>query len=96
MILKPSEIPESTGNIGYRAHHFEPVWGEREENCIKFDEVRTDDLPFEKNYYFAPEKGAEGEDLICWFVQGEEQRTIEERGLPDYLKIDEKKVLLME
>ena len=87
------EIPEWVGHIGYRAHHFEPVWGEKQENCIRFDLARIDELPFEKNYYIRAEKG---DDLICWFVQGEEQRIVEERGLPDYLKIDQEKLMLLE
>ena len=59
-------------SIGYRAHYFEPVWGDRQENCIDFDLARVDDLPFEKNYYIKPHE--DSGDLICWFVQGEEQR----------------------
>ena len=124
------EIPEWVGRIGYRAHYFEPVWGERQENCIRFDLVRIDDLPFEKNYYIKPEtepdesetahfedeqtnghagsdpaenpvKGHEGtsaaaENLLCWFVQGEEQRIVEERGLPDYLKLNEDSIMFLE
>ena len=91
------EIPEWAGRIGYRAHHFEPVWGERQENCIRFDLIRTDDLPFEKNYYIRPESAAyDPDDLLCWFVQGEEQRVVEERGFPDFLRINEDRVLFLE
>ena len=101
------KIPEWLGHIGYRAHYFEPVWGEREENCIRFDLVRVDDLPFEKNYYIGPERkesyntdmestGRSHDDLLCWFVQGEEQKIIEKRGLPDYLRLSEENILLLE
>ena len=91
------EIPVKTQHIGYRAHYFEPVWGERRENCIRFDLARIDDLPFEKNYYFRPEREGCGEDdYICWFVQGEEQRILTERGLPDYLQLREDAILLLE
>ena len=86
------EIPSDITSIGYRAHCFEPVWGERQENCIRFDLLRTDDLPFEKNYYI---RTVNDESPVCWFVQGEEQRIIDERGLPDYLKIKEEQVLLL-
>ena len=98
-------VPEWAGRIGYRAHHFEPVWGEREENCISFDLARTDDLPFEKNYYIRSETAAaadsdasasSSDELLCWFVQGEEQRKVEERGFPDYLRFREERILLLE
>ena len=87
------EVPPSVRCIGCRAHHLEPVWGERQDNCIKCDVVRVDDLPFEKNYYI---RTLRDDDPLCWFVQGEEQRLIEERGLPDYLKIGEDDILLLE
>ena len=86
------EVPVDTTFIGYRSHCFEPVWGEAEENCIRCDLERVDDLPFEKNYYI---KSLKEDDPICWFVQGEEQRVIEERGLPDYLKMSEENILLL-
>ena len=96
-------VPADTKVIGYRAHYFEPVWGERRPNCIRFDLARIDDLPFEKNYYIRPEQEGgkdnrspvSDDDLICWFVQGEEQKTIEEKGLPDYLRLREDAVLYL-
>ena len=87
------EVPYSTHNIGFRAHCFEPVWGSRQQNCIKCDVVRADDLPFEKNYYIRTLKD---DEPLCWFVQGEEQRVIEEKGLPDYLRLAEDDILLLE
>ena len=97
-------IPEGTKHIGYRAHYFIPIWGEREDNCIRFDLAREDVLPFERNYYVYPETERNGQetydisydDLLCWFVQGEEQRILEERGMPDYLKLKEEHILLLE
>ena len=107
------EVPEWTGNIGYRAHYFEPVWGDRQENCIEFNLVRIDDLPFERNYYIRPERAADrfaddtiageasgahahaDDNLICWFVQGEEQRILDEIGLPDWLMLKEESILLL-
>lgn len=86
------EIPEGTKSIGYRAHYFEPVWGDKQEGCIKFDLARVDDLPFEKNYYIRPEGGSR---LICWFVQSDQQRTIDERGHPDYLRLSESAILFL-
>lgn len=86
------DIPADITSIGYRAHNFSPVYGERQENCIRFDLMRVDDLPFEKNYYIrTPDINAP----LCWFVQGEEQRILEERGLPDYLKMNEDDILLL-
>lgn len=85
-------IPADITSIGYRAHNFSPVYGEKQENCIRFDLMRVDDLPFEKNYYIrTPDINAP----LCWFVQGEEQRTLEKRGLPDYLRIEEEHILLL-
>ncbi len=85
-------IPADITSIGYRAHNFSPVYGEKQENCIRFDLMRVDDLPFEKNYYIrTPDINAP----LCWFVQGEEQRILEERGLPDYLKMNEDDILLL-
>lgn len=92
------EIPIGTAYIGYRAHFFEPVWGERQENCIAFNLARVDDLPFEKNYYIRPERSADSSDenLICWFVQGEEQKKLDEKGLPDYLKLNESGIMFLQ
>lgn len=87
------EVPPGISCVGFRAHSFEPVWGERQENCVKFDLLRVDDLPFEKNYYLrTPDRDAP----LCWFVQGEEQKKLAERGLPDYLRLNEKDILLLE
>ena len=86
------EVPADTAYIGYRAHCFEPVWGDGQENCIKCELEKVDDLPFEKNYYI---KSLKENEPVCWFVQGEEQRVIEERGLPDYLRMKEENILLL-
>lgn len=84
-------VPSSVNCVGYRAHCFEPVWGGRQKNCISCDIVRVDDLPFEKNYYIR----TPGDDPLCWFVQGEEQKIIDKKGLPDYLKLEENDILLL-
>ena len=86
------DIPADITSIGYRAHNFSPVYGEKQENCISFDLMRVDDLPFEKNYYI---RTLNDDAPLCWFVQGEEQRILEERGLPDYLKMNEDDILLL-
>ena len=87
------KVPDTVHCIGYRAHRFEPVWGGMQDNCVKCDVVRVDDLPFEKNYYI---RTLMEDEPLCWFVQGEEQRIINERGLPDYLKLAEDDILLLE
>ena len=86
-------VPGSTRFIGYRAHCFEPVWGGRQDNCMKVDIERVDDLPFEKNYYI---RTLSEYEPVCWFVQGEEQRTVKEKGIPDWLKLTEDNILLLE
>lgn len=50
------EIPETCTSIGYRAHDFIPVWGERGENCLKANVFSKAELPFEMQYYIQPEK----------------------------------------
>lgn len=57
-------IPEKAVAIGYRAHDFVPVWGERRENCLKFRLESMAELPFENNYYLLPEaeSAASGEE----------------------------------
>ena len=95
------EIPDNTRYLGYRAHYFEPVWGKRNDNCIRFNLAREDVLPFERNYYIYPETDKDPDsinydDLLCWFVQGDEVRVLEERGMPDYLELKEEHILLLE
>ena len=90
------EVPQDTTWIGYRAHHFEPVWGGKIPGCIKVKLAAKDELPFETNLYFAPEcEKSNKKDDICWFIQGEMRKTIEQKGMPDYLKISEEKILLL-
>lgn len=96
LTLKDS-VPGWVRNIGYRAHYFEPVWGNRQENCIRFNLARIDELPFERNYYIRPDDGENGNDnLLCWFVQGEEQKILDEKGLPDWLRLREDSILFLE
>ena len=83
------KIPEDTLWIGYRAHDFVPVWGEGKENMLKFDPKSSAELPFERNYYIR------AGETVCWFVQREKMREIEEKGLPDYLYLEEEKMLFL-
>lgn len=91
------EIRDDVAHIGYRAHDFIPVWGERGDNMIRFDLESSAVLPFERNYYIRSESTAEEayKEVLCWFVQREEIAVLEERGMPDHLAFDEEKILLL-
>lgn len=92
------EIPEGITALGYRAHDFIPVWGERGENMLQFNLESHAELPFEENYYLYPEKTQENEkkvESICWFVQKENRQKLIGKGMPDYLQLDEKKILFL-
>lgn len=56
---------------------------------LKFDLESSAELPFEQNYYI------KAEETVCWFVQREKMREIEEKGLPDYLRLEEEKMLFL-
>lgn len=90
------DIPEETSYIGYRAHDFIPIWGERGENMLKFYLESSASLPFEHNFYLRPEGEALDDMRICWFVQQEELKQLDERGMPDYLALDEGSILFLE
>ncbi len=88
------EIPEETAYIGFRAHEFLPIWGERKQNCIKVRLAGSADLPFEKNFYILSENG-KGQENICWFLQKEQWGMLREKGLPDYLQFPEEHLLFL-
>lgn len=89
-------LPEDLRYVGYRAHEFLPVWGERKENCIPFDLESFVQLPFEKNFYIRPQKNTyRPEDVLTWLVQREQWPLIQERGEPDHLQFQEKDLLLL-
>ena len=88
-------VPEDAEYMGYRAHDFIPVWGERGENMLKFDPVSSASLPFEQNYYIRSGEKADVDEVICWFVQRDELQQLKEKGKPDYLKIEEEKILFL-
>lgn len=98
--LLEREIPEEISHIGFRAHEFIPVWGERKENCIRFRLAGSADLPFEKNFYVMPETEDAQPDTeqqnICWFLQKDKWGILEEKGMPDYLQFPEEQLLFLE
>lgn len=90
-------IPDKATCIGYRAHDFVPVWGERCSNCLKVRVESTADLPFEKNYYLLPEgEDSEDKQTICWFLQRDKMAEVEHKGLPDYLELREENIMFLE
>ena len=98
------EIPKYTQWVGYRAHDFIPIWrdegdsgksgdskdGEmRRSDMLIFDLESSAELPFEKNYYIR------ANTTVCWFVQREQARKLEKKGMPDYLAFDDEKLLFL-
>ena len=66
---------------------------ERKANCIAARVGSIAELPFERKYFI---KGAaDGAEEICWFVQRELLQVLEKRGMPDYLQMPEKSILLL-
>ena len=89
-------LPEEFQYVGYRAHEFVPVWGERPENCIPFVLESYVQLPFEKNYYIRPQKETyRPEDVLTWFVQRDQWPVLQRKGEPDYLQFQEKDLLFL-
>ncbi|MCI8281795.1 MAG: ATP-binding cassette domain-containing protein [Lachnospiraceae bacterium] len=89
------EVPLEANWVGYRAHDFVPVWGERKENCLKVAVKSVAELPFECNYYLWPEGDGRDKESICWFLQRERQQEVEEKGIPDYLEFREEKLMFL-
>ena len=87
------EIDAEITHIGLRAHEFIPVWGEREDNCIPVKEKGKAEFPFEWKYFLKGE--TEESDDICWYVQKNLWDELTEMGIPDYLKLPEKEILLL-
>ena len=88
-------IPKKAVCIGYRAHDFIPVWGERQKNSFSVTVADMAKLPFEHNYYLLPEGRQREVDTICWFVQRDRVAEIEEKGIPDFLRIQEDKIMFL-
>ena len=97
LLYTKREIPEDTAAVGFWAHEFVPVWGAPQENCIRMQIESRAELPFEWKFYIKPEtEGGSGqEESLCWFVQKGKGKELSERGLPDYLKFPEEKLLFL-
>ena len=89
------KIPDSLSYVGYRAHDFIPVFSEEEagEHCIPVRLENIADYPFEKNFYF---QAKEGTERIVFMEQRESLARWEPLGIPQYLKVDTEKLLLLE
>ena len=92
LVLEQKIDPEIT-HIGIRAHEFIPVWGERKKNCIPVRVNGKAEFPFEWKY-FLKSAGKESDD-ICWYVQKTMWQELAEKGIPDYLWLPEKEILLL-
>lgn len=94
-------VPDDLKDVGFRAHEFIPVYGEREENCLRVRPGGEADLPFEKYFYLLPdaEPGRETDEketpVLSWRVQRNLWSQISEKGLPPYLKMPEEAILLL-
>ena len=58
---------------------------------LPFDLESIAELPFEKNYYIKTGAGA----TVCWFVQREQERLLDEKGRPSFLAFKEDKILFL-
>lgn len=88
------EIASGITHIGIRAHEFLPVWGEPEENCIPVQVNGKAEFPFEWKYFL---KGARKDSAdICWYVQKNLWGILAEKGVPDFLQLPEKEILLLQ
>lgn len=94
------EIPEYTEWIGFRAHDFIPVWVQDnpgtaarryEGQMLPFNLDSSAELPFEKNYYIK----TKADSTVCWFVQRDQEESLEKKGMPDYLAFNEEKLLFL-
>lgn len=86
-------VPDDIKYVGIRAHDLEPVWGEPKQNCIKVQVKSQAEEPFEQKFFLRCP--GDEENGFCWFLQREKVKIIQEKGMPDYLEVPERKVLLL-
>lgn len=87
--------PPEASFMGYRAHDFVPLWGEKPQNALPVQVASQADLPFETNFYLRPPGCQEGEARVCWFVQRSQMTQIQEKGMPGYLGLQEEKMMFL-
>lgn len=49
IVAERRSVPEGLCHVGYRAHQFRPVWGPRQENCLRLRLVARTQLQFERH-----------------------------------------------
>lgn len=90
-------VPAQASSIGYRAHDFIPAWGSRPQNSLRVTTAQTAQLPFEQNFYLVPEgAAAQRGEVICWFAQRDTLPQIRQKGMPDYLVLQEEKMMFLQ
>lgn len=84
------EVPSGLRYVGIRAHMFEPVWGDEiPVNAVVFRLSDVAEYPFEYKYYsHSPD--------ICWYVQKSSHQEMEKRGMPQFLRLPEEEILLLQ
>ncbi|MBQ9061647.1 MAG: ATP-binding cassette domain-containing protein [Eubacterium sp.] len=90
-------LPDSFDCIGYRAHEFEPVWGAQKENCIPVHVSGCAELQFEKKFYINTKAEGSSETApVKWFAQRNVWDELEQKGMPDWLRIQEEHILFLQ
>lgn len=82
--------------VGIRAHDLVPVWDKAEGNYIPFILAGSSSLPFEEHFFLQPVNETAADEPICYFVQKDRMKELEEKGLPKYLHLPEEKLLFLE
>ncbi len=104
-ITTARSIPEGTCSLGYRAHNFIPVWKQeitdglswQESGRIPFTVTSQVFMPFERNYYLKPQgiRQPGNPEVITWLVQENLWEELDQKGLPDYLALEERHMLFL-
>ncbi len=87
-------IAEGIRHIGYRAHDFIPVW-ENEDNALPFKPEYEEELPFNRNIYFRVHSESGRDSILCWAPDSRTEEMIKIKGMPDRLKLDPAKIMLL-
>lgn len=86
-------IPADVRFLGIPAHEFIPVWEKPQMNFISVRVKRMVELPFERKYFL--HSSHHNSDSICWFLQREQWKQVDEKGIPGYLQIPEEHIMLL-
>ncbi len=86
-------IDDDITYVGIRAHDFIPVWDDDakyNDNCIKCDIKTTAEMPFEVHFYIKASN-----DQLCWFIQRDLMKKLDNVGKPKSLYFPPEKLLLL-